>query len=606
MQTTPPPASPPVSRPKAVVFGAIAVALPFVVLLLVEGALRLAGVAEARRQPFQPVPEHAEAVALSPDFGAQFFRGFRPGVAFDPLAADAPEDGLRVVALGGSTTAGFPYHFYYGFPARLEDRLAVARPGRPVEVANLGMTATNSYTLLALAEPVVSLAPDAVVIYAGQNEYYGAYGTGGTQGWTGTSVPLKRFLIGAGRWSLVASLSGLLAGDGEDAGDSRTMMARVVREAAIDRSSETYRAGIAQYETNLRDALETFEQAGIPVFLATLASNLGDQPPLGDEADAADAFARGRQLLADGDTTAARAAFLDAKEADGLRFRAPEAMNEVVRRLADAFGNVTLVDVQGRFRDASPGGLEGASLFADHLHPNAEGYALMADAFADALRQRLPALADAAPAGPSPSAIDPVEAGVARLQLAVLTSGYPFRKDRTPAQAEAAARAQAQSMRAAGGADAVAARVAVEGLPVMNALDLAGQEARAAHDTLDALRLYGGLLRWQPFNTSLMDQAIGYAIQDPAYDDETAALARYATIHAPSPFSLNALAAVSLRQRDVDRADALLQAAEQLAPESPEMLFNRARLLVLQGDTLQARAYFERYRRVAPQARAAP
>ena len=121
MQPTPLPA---LSRPKAIVFGAIAIALPLLAVLLVEGALRLAGVAEARRQPVRPVPDHPEAVALSPAFGAQFFRGFQPGVAYDPLAADAPAGGLRVIALGGSTTAGFPYSFTYGFPARLEDLLA--------------------------------------------------------------------------------------------------------------------------------------------------------------------------------------------------------------------------------------------------------------------------------------------------------------------------------------------------------------------------------------------------------------------------------------------------------------------------------------------------
>ncbi|PAP77126.1 GDSL-type esterase/lipase family protein [Rubrivirga marina] len=600
MQTSPPPEPVALPRSKALVFGAIAIALPLFALLLVEGALRLAGAAEARRAPFQPAPDHPEAVVLSPDFGAQFFRGFRPGVAFDPLLVGKPAGGLRVVALGGSTTASFPYTFPYGFPARLEDRLAAMLPGQPVEVANLGMTATNSYTLWALAEPVAELRPDAVVIYSGQNEFYGAYGTGGTQGWTGTSIPLKRFLIRAGQWSTVAGLSGLLGRGEDDAGESRTMMARVVREAAIDRDSETYRAGIAQYEANLRDALQTFTEAGIPVFLSTLTSNLADQPPLGDEPEATEAYERGRRLLAAGDTAAARAAFLDAKEADGLRFRAPEALNDVVRRLADAFPNVTLVDAQARFRDAG-GGLEDATLFADHLHPNARGYALLADAFADALRQTLPALGEAEDPGPAPSAIDPVEEGVARLQLTVLTSGYPFRKDRTPEQAADAARAEAQRMRAAGGADALAARVALDDLPIMNALDLAGQQARAEGDTLAALRLYGGLLHWQPFNESLMAQAVSYALANPAYDDETAILGRYATTHARDAFSYNALAAVALRRGDLDGADALLDAAERVAPDSPEMLFNRARLLVLRGDTARARVYFGRYQAAAGQ-----
>ena len=597
-ETASPDTAPALSRGRLLAFRAVALLLPVVGLLLIEGALRLAGVGAERRRPFVEVPGHASHVALSPRFGAQFFGGFQPGVAFDPVAAEPAPGTLRVFALGGSTTAGFPYHFYYGFPARLEDRLAAMLPGRPVEVANLGMTATNSYTLWALAPAVAARQPDAVVVYAGQNEFYGAYGTGGTEGRGGTSsVATKRLLIRTSQTALGTGLTGLIRGEPEP--QSRTMMARVVQNAAIDEQSDAFRAGVRQYEANLRDAIETFGAAGVPVFLATLTSNLGDQPPLGDDEAAAAAFERGRTLYARGDTVAARAAFVEAKEADGLRFRAPEAMNEVVRRLAAEYPHVTLVDVAGRFRAASPGGIEGASLFTDHLHPTAEGYALMADAFADALRQRLPALVDAADPGPAPSAIDPIEAGVSRLQLAILTGGYPFRKDRTPAEAEAAARALAERMTAAGGAEALAARVSVENLPIMEALDAEVRQAQAAGDTLAALRSYHALLHWQPFNAGLMERAVGYAIQSPAYDDETAALARYATIHAPSGFALNALAAVSLRQGDLDRAEAALAAVERLDPRSPEMLFNRARLLVMRGDTAAARGYFERYRQVA-------
>lgn len=599
MQTSPASPAPRPSPAKAVAFRALAVALPVVVLLLVEGALRLAGVGEARRQPFVPVPGQEASVALSPDFGAMFFRGFTPGVAFDPLDADKAEGTLRVIALGGSTTAGFPYSWYYGFPARLEDRLAAMRPGRRVEVANLGMTATNSYTLRALAEPVVERQPDAVAIYAGQNEFYGAYGTGGTQGWTGTSIPLKRFVIGASRWALVSGLSGLLGGGASEDG-GRTMMARVVRDAAIADDSETYRAGLAQYEANLRDALATFEAASVPVFLATLTSNLADQPPLGDEPAAAEAYVRGRQLLAAGDSAAARTAFLAAKEADGLRFRAPEAINEIVRRLAAEFGTVTLVDVQARVQAASPGGVEGASLFTDHLHPNARGYALIADAFADAMRSRLPALSDAPTVGPAASALDAVEERLADLQLAALMNGYPFRKDRTPAQADAATRALVDSLAGSGRlADGLAVRVLTDGTPVETALAEAVRQSKAAGDTLAALRFYGGLVHWQPFNGPLMEQAVGYALQAPAYDEATSALARYAALHTDGTFSLNALAALALRQGDLDRADALLAVVEQSNPQSPEMLFNKARLLVLQGDTTAARGYFERYRSAA-------
>ena len=112
---------------KSFLFGLIAISLPLLLLVLVEGVLRLAGVAEATRAPFQPLPSKPDYLAFSPDYGARYFTTFRPGVAFNPFEREKGEDTFRVFVLGGSSTAGFPYQFYYGFPARLEARLAELR-----------------------------------------------------------------------------------------------------------------------------------------------------------------------------------------------------------------------------------------------------------------------------------------------------------------------------------------------------------------------------------------------------------------------------------------------------------------------------------------------
>lgn len=585
------------SRRRFLVFTLGAIALPLVAVLLIEGVLRLAGVGAAHREPFQPVDGRTNYVALDPEFGGMFFRQFRPGVAFDPIAAEKAPGTLRVVALGGSTTAGFPYHWYYGFPALLEDRIASARPGQPIEMANLGMTATNSYTIWALAESVVGLRPDAVLIYAGHNEYYGAYGTAGTQGWSGTSRWIKRLLIGASRWSIVSGPAELFKRERLPAAERKTLMARIVRDASIRKGDEVYLAGIAQFEANLSAALRRFERAGVPVFLATIASNLSDQPPLGDEDNALAAYDRGRKSLAAGDTAAARRAFLTAKEHDGIRFRAPEVMNAVIRRLGGSFSKVTIVDAQERLRTESAGGVEDASLFADHLHPNARGYAVIANAFFEAMQASLPALREAFDSAPATAVLDPVEAGYADLQLLMLTSGYPFQKDRSSAEAGSIARARAEAMARSGRyAEALAAQAVMEGEPMANVLHAAVRLALADADTLAALRHYLALLHWQPFNEPLMERAVTLAIENPSYDAETARLARYAATHTRSPFSLNALAALALRGRDLDRAEALLARVENIHPESEEMLYNRARLLVMQGDTAGARTYFDRYR----------
>ena len=40
------------------------------------------------------------------------------------------------------------------------------------------MAAINSYTLLDLLDEVIAQSPDAILIYTGHNEYYGAMGVG--------------------------------------------------------------------------------------------------------------------------------------------------------------------------------------------------------------------------------------------------------------------------------------------------------------------------------------------------------------------------------------------------------------------------------------------
>jgi NAD(P)-dependent dehydrogenase (short-subunit alcohol dehydrogenase family) len=163
--------------------------------------------------------------------------------------------------------------------------------------------------------------------------------------------------------------------------------------------------------------LERFAAAGVPVYVGTVASNERDQPPFlslhdpaapaadregalersraalaaGDAAaaeagareavrldeGAADAwYALGRALEAVGRHSEARAAFLAAKDRDALRFRAPEAINDLLRELVPATGAV-LVDSQRALAAQATNRIIGDELMLEHLHPNVRGYFLM-------------------------------------------------------------------------------------------------------------------------------------------------------------------------------------------------------------------------------------
>ena len=577
---------------KPILFRVLAVALPFGLLLVVEAGLRLAGAGAA--PAFVPLAGQPGYQTFNPVYGQRYFRGFAPSVAFHPFREEKPKGAFRVFVLGGSSAAGFPYHFPYAFPDRLAARLEEALPGRTVEVVNLGMTAVNSYTLWDLGKAVVAQRPDAVLIYAGHNEYYGAFGVGSTIQTVGDRGWLKRLVLRLKHTALYTTLEALLAPPPEGPpAESRTLMARVVRDAAIMRGGAVYMAGLEQFEANMAAMLEHFRAADIPVYLATLTANLADQPPLGEDTEALVAYQQGQQLLAEGDTLAARVAFAEAKELDVIRFRAPEAINDAIRRLAEAPG-VTLVDVAEVFRRHSPQQIEGAALFDDHLHPNARGYDLMATAFYEALRGH-PRLLNLPEIAHTERAVDPVEQAYAALQIDRLKTGYPFDKVATP---EEAARTFEQRLaaRLRGSVyDSLAARVATFQKPPQEALYEGVLHARRRADTLAALQLYAGLLPWQPFNEALMEEAVSYAVEQPQYDAAVAPIARFAAHRTGALDFINTLAAIRLRQGQLGRAGTWLAAAEAHDSTTAVTLYNTARLHLLRGDTLAAKRYFARY-----------
>ncbi len=47
---------------------------------------------------------------------------------------------------------------------------------KKIEIINTAMTAVNTYTILDFMDEVIAQKPDAILIYAGHNEFYGALG----------------------------------------------------------------------------------------------------------------------------------------------------------------------------------------------------------------------------------------------------------------------------------------------------------------------------------------------------------------------------------------------------------------------------------------------
>lgn len=418
-------------------------ALPFVVLGGAELALRASGFGQAREPLFIPTPQQPDYLQANPRVVTRFFSdpGQAPSVSIETafFAARKPAGSFRVFVQGESTAAGFPYGLGAALAGALDRRLEQAFPDREIEVISTALAAVNSYALLDFADEILAQQPDAVVIYVGHNEFLGILGVGSTMRLAATPAVTRAFLL-ARDWRLFQLMSRALSRGaaglprGTPSGDD-SLMARVAGERSITLKSPTYAQGLEQFEHNLGRLLARYRAAGVPVFIGTLVSNERDQVPLavlsGAESEAAGAARTTYEAAQDAEAAdnhvAARDGYAWARDLDPLRFRAPTDFNDVIRRLAAA-QEATVVDVQAAFAAASPHGLVGDKLLLEHVHPNLTGYALLGEAFYEALlASGLPG-APAAMPGETPVAlpVSDVDRHLGDYKVRLIKSKWPF------------------------------------------------------------------------------------------------------------------------------------------------------------------------------------
>ena len=475
--------APALTRGQRRLFTALMLLLPVAFFGLLEGGLRLAGYG-ADYPLFEPVVGYEAYQVQSREVARRYFVRQKavPNSLFDAFPVAKRPGELRVFVQGGSTAAGFPFYRGGAFSRMLEQRLQQTLPDRPVEVVNTAMAAVNSYTLLDLAGEIIAERPDVVLVYAGHNEYYGALGAASAETAGGSRLLVRAYLalvhfrtVQLVR-SAFASLASAPPAAAEAGRPSETLMARMVGEQQVPLGGETYRAGLEQYRDNLGRLLALYEAAGVPVYIGTLVANERDHRPFltvfqddtdqaawqaevergraagrqGDLQTAVAAFSaatRRDTLAADGFFLLARAyqaagrlgearnAYARASDLDALRFRAPTAFNDEIRALAAQHG-AAVVEVQQAFHDASPEGIVGRRLMLEHLHPTLDGYAVMADAFYDALVEGGALGPGAEPVSDDAWAgerlVTPLDSLAGYARVAGLMQSWPFRPGEAP------------------------------------------------------------------------------------------------------------------------------------------------------------------------------
>ena len=165
---------------KKILFTGSLIVLPVLFLALLESLLRLSGYGDS----YPLFTQKAGFYHTNQNFARKYFSSRDitiPQLIAKQFPIKKSGKTLRIVVLGGSTTAGFPYDVNIGFAPMLREHLQTDNPDKNIEVINLGISAVNSHTVLDMLDQVWKIQPDLFVIYMGHNEFYGALGLASSQ-----------------------------------------------------------------------------------------------------------------------------------------------------------------------------------------------------------------------------------------------------------------------------------------------------------------------------------------------------------------------------------------------------------------------------------------
>lgn len=377
-------------------FNLILLLIPVLIFALLEISLRVFNYGKDTSQWIEIVPGE---LMLNPEIAHRYFHStasvpYSNQNSFSKIKSNAA---FRVFIVGGSSAAGYPYSPNGDFGLYIKKKLEILYPESEVEMINVSLTATNTYTIRDLIPGIIEQKPDLILFYAGHNEYYGALGVGSMES-IGQSRSVVNFVLSLERFKSFVLLRDMInwimssfSGDETDTSEKRsgTLMSRMAKDQTIALNSEVFNLGLEQFKGNLADILEMCRDNNIPIILGSLTSNLRDQKPFisieSDDLDRADDIFNLATTKLDSTEEAIRL-FRYAKDLDGLRFRAPEKINQIIKELAKKY-NSPFVDIDSVFNSVSPYGITGDNLMTDHLHPTFDGYKLIGKIYFDGMEK---------------------------------------------------------------------------------------------------------------------------------------------------------------------------------------------------------------------------
>ena len=438
LQKSDEPARKPPSRGRLWSFRLTALALPFVLLLVLELGLRITG--QGYRTSFFTTERGADGKDYLLNNDRFTLRFFPPELARWPgtfkLLADKPTDVLRVFIFGESAAMGDPQPSV-GASRYLEILLRERFPHQKFEIVNLGITAINSHVILPIARDVAARGRgDIWLIYMGNNEMVGPFGAATVFGSRAPGLSAVRFNLAVQKTRVGQLAVKWLRNLGGKPANSSWGGMKMFLQNQIPPDDARRETVYKNFDQNLRDIVALGRDSGARIVLSTMSVNLRDCPPFAsmlnsnlapadrdqfnslfnsgvalqtnnqhsaaahkfEHASKFDAtfselqFRWAQSLLSLTNITAARERFQRACDVDALPFRADTRINQTIRAVAreSVSTRFRLCDADTALASAAPDSIAGDDSFFEHVHFNFDGNYRLAKVWAENISAVLP------------------------------------------------------------------------------------------------------------------------------------------------------------------------------------------------------------------------
>ena len=413
---------------------------PLAILLLVAGGLELGLRLFGYGYPtsfFLKTKIASKDYYVSNDrFGYRFFP---PALARTPvplrMEVKKPANTYRIFVFGESAAMGDPDPTF-GAWRYLQVLLRERFPGTDFEVVCVAMTAINSHVILPIARECAQRDGDLWIIYMGNNEMVGPFGGGTVFGSDVAGTHLIRASLAVKSTRSGQLLDSLAQRWGHSSTPKTWSGLNMFKEHQLRCDDPNRLRACENFKQNLNDILRAGQNAGVPIILSTVGSNLKDCAPFGSLHSAGlndvqrsqweGLYREGTNFESSGDFTNAlkkyeQAAAIDpqyaelhfrsgrcelaltnfgralsdfelARDDDTLAFRADSRINRIIEDAAEekAIHGVYFLDAFKMLAQSSPANIPGNELFYEHVHLNFDGNYLLGRAFAEQVLKRLP------------------------------------------------------------------------------------------------------------------------------------------------------------------------------------------------------------------------